>query len=63
MLERDDVDRPVSHPQASGWRRLGQRLTARFGGGVTPALSLRARLVWLVLAVALPGTVASLWTA
>lgn len=63
MLERDDVDRPMSPLRVPGWRRLGQRLRHLLGRAVTPALSLRARLVWLVLAVALPGTVASLWTA
>lgn len=56
MQERDDTERRMPVRRASGFRGwlAGLRL---------PSLSLRSRLILLVLGVLLPGTLAAMWVA
>ncbi|WP_269633370.1 hybrid sensor histidine kinase/response regulator [Pelomonas sp. BJYL3] len=63
MLERDEVEPPPAAHDSSGWQRLrhwGARLREH---APRLTMSVRTRLVMLVLAVVLPGTLAALWAA
>ncbi|MBB2487648.1 response regulator [Mitsuaria sp. WAJ17] len=63
MLERNEVEHSVDARASTGWQRLRQRVAKAGERAARLSLSVRTRLVLLVLAVVLPGALAALWAA
>ena len=63
MLERNEVEHLMSSWMPAVWQRLRRRLAAAQGRASLLSMSVRTRLVLLVLAVMLPGAGVALWAA
>ena len=63
MLERDEVEHSAGARASTAWQRLRQWLTQLRERAPLLSMSVRTRLVLLVMAVVLPGALAALWAA
>ncbi|MGM9512888.1 ATP-binding protein [Roseateles sp. DB2] len=63
MLERNEVEHSVGTPAPTGWQRVRHWAGKVRRHAPLVSMSVRTRLVLLVLAVVLPGALAALWAA